>query len=182
MKALLLTLLALSLSGTLLGMILLAARRLTGWRLPRAFWYYAWLLVLLRLMVPLGYGIHLPERPQPSAEAVPQQTALPIAPSQDGQEVPVAGGTAPEPLPAEHDEPAPQSPAASISIPSLLVFLWLAGAAGSLLWHAVAYAAFSRRSGPPSFRPGRRSWLCLRLCGRAAGCAWPPALWWTPPC
>lgn len=154
MKALLLTLLALSLSGTLLGMILLAARRLTGGRLPRAFWYYAWLLVLLRLMVPLGYGIHLPERPQPSAEAVPQQTALPIAPSQGGQEIPVAGGTAPEPLPAEPDEPAPQSPAASISIPSLLVFLWLAGAAGSLLWHAVAYAAFSRRVRASLVPPG----------------------------
>ena len=144
MKALLLTLLALSLSGTLLGVILLAARRLTGGRLPRAFWYYAWLLVLLRLMVPLGYGIHLPERPQPSAEAVPQQTALPVASSQGEQEVPAAGNAVPEPLPAEPDEPAPQSPAATFSIPDLLVFLWLAGAAGSLLWHAVAYAAFSR--------------------------------------
>ena len=61
MKALLLTLLSLSLSGALLGILLLAVRRIAGGRLPRAFWYYAWLLMLLRLVVPLGYGIHLPQ-------------------------------------------------------------------------------------------------------------------------
>lgn len=143
MKELLLTLLSLSLSGSLLGVILLAARRLAGGRLPKAFWYYAWLLVLLRLVVPLGYGIHLPERSQPLPEST-LQTTLPTAPSQSGQEAPATGGGTPELLPAE-PEPTPEVPDSSLSIPGLLVSLWLAGAAGSLIWHTAAYAAFSCR-------------------------------------
>ena len=61
MKEFLLTLLSLSLSGVLLGVLLLVIQRIMGGRLPRAFWYYTWLLVLLRLVVPLGYGLHLPD-------------------------------------------------------------------------------------------------------------------------
>ena len=53
MRTFLSLLLGLSLSGTLLALALLALRRLVGARLPSAFYYYAWLLVLLRFVLPL---------------------------------------------------------------------------------------------------------------------------------
>ena len=47
------TLLILSLGGTLLGLSLMLLRRLLGKKLPSAFYYCAWLAVLLRFLVPL---------------------------------------------------------------------------------------------------------------------------------
>lgn len=47
------TLLILSLGGTLLGLSLMLLRRLLGKKLPSAFYYYAWLLVFLRFLLPL---------------------------------------------------------------------------------------------------------------------------------
>lgn len=47
------TLLLLSVSGSVLGLLLILARRVGGKRLPSALWYYAWLPVLLRLVLPL---------------------------------------------------------------------------------------------------------------------------------
>jgi len=62
------TLLLLSASGSLLGLLLMAARRLLGNRLPSTLWYYAWLPVLLRLMLPLP-GL-IPQA-QPAGQAAP---------------------------------------------------------------------------------------------------------------
>ncbi len=47
------TLLLLSASGSVLGLLLTLARRVSGKRLPSTLWYYAWLPVLLRLVLPL---------------------------------------------------------------------------------------------------------------------------------
>ena len=47
------TLLLLSASGSVLGLVLMLARRLCGRRLPSTLWYCAWLPVLLRLVLPL---------------------------------------------------------------------------------------------------------------------------------
>lgn len=46
-------LLLLSLGGTVMGLVLMAIRRLLGKRLPGAVYYYAWILVLVRLTLPL---------------------------------------------------------------------------------------------------------------------------------
>jgi hypothetical protein len=48
------TLLWLSAAGAALGLILFAALRLCGGRLSRAFAYYMWLAVLLRLILPVA--------------------------------------------------------------------------------------------------------------------------------
>ena len=53
MDALLSMLLGLSVSGTVLALVLMLLRRLAGNRLPSAFYYYAWLLVLLRFLLPV---------------------------------------------------------------------------------------------------------------------------------
>ena len=46
-------LLSLSLGGSLLALLVLGLRLFLGRRLPSAFYYFAWLLVLLRLVIPL---------------------------------------------------------------------------------------------------------------------------------
>ena len=53
MNELLKNLLLLSAAGSALGVVLILARRLCGGRLPNTLWYYAWLPVLLRLVLPL---------------------------------------------------------------------------------------------------------------------------------
>ena len=64
-------LLLLSLGGTVMGLVLMGLRKLLGKRLPSAVYYYAWLLVLVRLvlplpgLVPMGAG----ETAEPSVKA-----------------------------------------------------------------------------------------------------------------
>lgn len=53
MTGFLLTLLRLSLLGSVLGVVLMGVLRLLGGRISRAAGYYLWLLVLLRLCVPV---------------------------------------------------------------------------------------------------------------------------------
>lgn len=147
MKAFLLTLTTLSLSGSLLAVILLAVRRAAGGRLPKAFWYYAWLLVLLRLMVPLGYGIHPPEPALSAPDGAGQEALLPSAPGEAEPGAGTAGGAgALAVLPAQ-----PQPVSVSFSPPNLstiLFLLWLLGAAGSLGWRLAAYIQFIHKLRP----------------------------------
>ena len=58
------TVLILSLSGSALGLVLMLARRTVGKRLPSTLWYYAWLPVLLRLVLPLPGLIPQAQEPQ----------------------------------------------------------------------------------------------------------------------
>ena len=54
-------LLLLSLGGTAMGLVLMLMRRVLGKRLPSALYYYAWLLVLVRLILPLPGLVPLEE-------------------------------------------------------------------------------------------------------------------------
>ena len=72
------TLLSLSLAGSALGMILMLVNRLLGKRIFSGFIYFAWLLVLLRFVLPLP-GLLVIPTPAPLAQsdesfAVPEQT------------------------------------------------------------------------------------------------------------
>ena len=67
MTGFLLTLLRLSLLGSVLGVILMGALRLLGRRISRAAGYYLWLLVLLRLCLPVWVDLPLPVQPQSAA-------------------------------------------------------------------------------------------------------------------
>ncbi|OUQ60790.1 hypothetical protein B5E56_06465 [Flavonifractor sp. An112] len=143
MKEVLLTLLSLTLSGSLLCALLLLLRPVTGNRVPRAVSYYLWLAVLLRFLIPFGYGITLPQPPQPTQEMVRQETILPERQDQtDTQTAPIT----PPSEPVTVDQPETTQPSApAISLPGVLVSLWLAVGAGFFLWHIAAYARFSRR-------------------------------------
>lgn len=59
MSNMLLTVLMLSLSGSLLTLVLFVLKPLLKNRVSKAFSYYIWLLVLLRLVLPFGYGVNL---------------------------------------------------------------------------------------------------------------------------
>ena len=53
MQPLLEMIFSLSLAGTLLGLFLMLLTRIFGKKLPPAFTYYAWLIVLLRFLLPV---------------------------------------------------------------------------------------------------------------------------------
>ena len=65
------TLLTLTLSGSTLTLLLLALRYLLLKRMPSTVYYYAWLLVLLRFVLPLPGFV-----PVPGAEAEPASSAV----------------------------------------------------------------------------------------------------------
>lgn len=54
MRDVLTLLLLLSLSGSILGLLVLALRRLIRSRTQPRFWYYLWIVVVLRFLLPLG--------------------------------------------------------------------------------------------------------------------------------
>ncbi|MCI7474434.1 MAG: hypothetical protein MSB10_12290 [Clostridiales bacterium] len=141
MNEILLTLLSLTLSGSLLCVLLLLLRPVMGNRVPKAVSYYFWLAVLLRFLIPFGYGITLPQPPQPTQEVVRQETALPDRQDQGGtQAAPITPPS--EPVTAEQPEAARPS-APTVSLPGVLVFLWLAVGTGFFCWHIATYALFS---------------------------------------
>ena len=72
----LLTLLFLGASATLMGLFLILVRRVFGKRLPGVFYYLAWLVVLLRFVVPLP-GLIPVGTAETTPEAIPAQTARP---------------------------------------------------------------------------------------------------------
>lgn len=145
MKEFLLTLLALSLSGSILALLLVVVCQILGRRLPRAFWYYAWLLVLLRLMVPLGYGVQLPQVAQPTIEDTWQEAMGTLSPTQNQQEFPSEGSDAPADLPETRPEPLPGDAVSAINLVNGLFFLWAVGAAGVFFRHLASYLWFARK-------------------------------------
>jgi len=84
MNDLIKTVLSLSLSGSVLAVLLLVVKAVCRQRLPSVFYYYAWLLVLLRFVIPAPgllrlEPVELPEQ-TPSA-AVSQPSQVPAASS-----------------------------------------------------------------------------------------------------
>lgn len=147
MREFLLLLLSLTLSGSALSLLLLLVRRLAGGRLPRAFCYYAWLLVVIRLAIPFGFGLSLPALPQGADSRTAQIQAEDPAEPTGGQSIttpaaPTAGQTPDTFLTGE--VPSLQAHPA-LSLWDVLFLLWLLGALGLLIWHMAAYAWFGHR-------------------------------------
>lgn len=185
MKEALWGLLSLSLSGAVLTLLLLVLLPLIKRRASKAFSYYVWLLVALRLLLPVGYGVGLSgllpsdageagraaeaplqaEEAQGSAPAEHAQGSAPDTPGAWEEESPslsvvehLAGPQTNDGLDdldtwlsvVEHltgrQTPAAERSAAKGEATAVLIFgVWAAGAAGVLVWHAAAYAAFSRK-------------------------------------
>ncbi len=160
-----LTALSLSVSGSLLALLILALRPLVKNRIPKAVQYYAWLIVLLRLVLPLsfeGSAAGLLFSAAPAAEVGAQLPASPgeASPAEPGGLYRPGGMFAPAltpaatlPAGAEKESTGAEvivSPAEAGFAPLALLSehqtaLWLAGAAASFLWYAAAYLRFARK-------------------------------------
>ena len=157
--------LALSLSGTALAAFLALLRRGLKNRLPHGLFYYLWLLVLLRLMVPValpvpGLELTLPE-PGPIEQTVEidpelitaiQQTQnqLPPGTADDQWEIVTVHGAVLDnglPMPSAPTKTEPRTPWYEPVWDFLrenFLYIWLSGAALHFLWFAVSYFRFCR--------------------------------------
>lgn len=148
--------LALTVSGTALAAALALLRRILKEKLPKAVFYYLWLLVLLRLIVPVALPVPGLERAMepPAVEVTPPisvQAApggmvgqpIPIDPS-DVQTVPadtVITGNGLE-LSFQQEQPTWYEGAWAFLCENFAP-IWLIGAAMHFLWFAFSYFRFS---------------------------------------
>jgi len=156
MNSAVITILSLSVSGSILALILLAGKTLLKNRVSKAFSYYIWILVMLRLIVPVAAPVNLMgtlfDVGQPGVTGAPiEQTDIPArneayqiaAPSntQTASEEQADNETARTQTPAD-----PRWPLDVWSfIRNNLLWIWLTGAACGLGWFITAYLYFSRR-------------------------------------
>ena len=166
------TLLFLTLSGSALALLLLGLKRLLGRRLSATVYYYAWLLVLLRFLLPLPGLIPLGQNGEESSQLpaaqVREESAFEgeITPEQPAY-APAMPETEPM-LPAEAagEEAAPAAVPGQTGAdrgtafrldwrsPRLWLSLWGLGAAGVWLWQTLSYLRFRRALRPALERPG----------------------------
>ena len=161
MTAFLYTLLKLSVLGSLLTGLLLLTRPLIK---SKAAAYYLWLLVLVRLCLPVGVTISLPAQPE---EPVQIQSQM-AAPGGDGQAGALTGLTAP-------DAASQQAQAAGwkglFTAPELWFGLWAVGATlwlGRYVWGYRRFAALVRTSARPAGREALDALATLDSTGRVA--------------
>lgn len=157
MNKVLSTLLSASISGTLLSVLLLLLKPLIRNRVSKAFSYYIWILVLLRLVLPFGYTIDLSGIPQFFANADAQSyTTSAGAVRNASDRMPNAAGkteqqSSDNPTNSETEGLPTARPAADSGLDfwellkANLFYIWLAGAIVSLCWYATAYIVFSRK-------------------------------------
>ena len=159
------TLLTLTLSGSTLTLLLLALRYLLLKRMPSTVYYYAWLLVLLRFVLPLPGFV-----PVPGAEARPASSAVPFsqhffseASAPDSQVEFTLSPASPEDSAAlpvsESESPSPvvnSSPSPFVAVsrslrwnsPALWLSLWGLGALLCFGGTVFSYLRFTRRLRP----------------------------------
>lgn len=146
MTNLLWTVIQLSLAGTLLGLVVLVATRALGKRISRAAGYYLWLLVLLRLVLPVGLpggGLDL------LGESAAETPVVQVITGQVSAQEPAPQN------PGESSSQPVQTPAATPADPVLvpaeravlqaLPWVWLAGIVVSLGWVFFSYHRFRRK-------------------------------------
>ena len=167
MTGFLLTLLRLSLLGSVLGVILMGVLHLLGRRISRAAGYYLWLLVLLRLCVPVWVDLPIPVYQQSAAvtgvimtnPAGGQNggTTVLFPPTDQGGQSPNAGNG--PSVPDGGGEAAAAAPAmdwrAILNAPALWCGLWAIGFALSLGRYGRSYRRFARLVRRESHAPGR---------------------------
>lgn len=152
--------LSLSLSGSILVLLLLVGKLLLKNRLSKSFSYYIWLLVLLRLVIPVTVPINVMDSllymEQAAANSTMSKSTTPQAEASEqistGQqaEVNIPAAKTQEPQTSEASEG--NSFANTNGVLTLwelfqknMFWLWLTGAALSLGWFALAYGVFSMR-------------------------------------
>ena len=149
--------LSLSVSGSILALMLLAGKPFLKNRISKAFSYYIWLLVLLRLVVPFAAPINVMDamlhfEQSSVSNVLPEQAGTPAESNAD--QTAAASNTQ---IKSSQEEQGNEADSTQTSvktqqafdrwnlIQSILLWLWLAGAAVSIGWFLIAYIVFSRR-------------------------------------
>lgn len=139
--------LSMSLSGSLLIAVLLFLRPLYQERFSKAWQYYVWLIVLLRLFIPFSPEFGLVNGLFQEAPAKSAAVSEPYTPS-----VPAEQPKTPQQSVVQSGHPAVTVPAASDSSGSKRLdpwkvagFVWLAGGLLCVAFRAAQYARFARR-------------------------------------
>lgn len=155
MEMLLTTLLRLSVLGSALALALMLARRLLRGRGGQAVCYYLWLVVLLRLCVPMWVTLSLPAPaapiPAPAAASDEAESANTLLPDSQADTAPsnvqAPGSDAGPIAPTMSNAPtAPETPAETGGTVLSIVFaVWVLGAAVSIGFYILGYVSFSRR-------------------------------------
>ncbi len=175
------TLLALTLSGSGLALLLLALRYLILRRMPSTVYYYAWLLVLLRFVLPLPGLVQLGNdapAPLPYQERAvwDEGVMIPALPPVDTAPGLVLEQAAPE-IPDTPADPQPvtsRAPAKTLTwrSPRLWLTLWAVGAALCFGVTVFSYLRFTRSIQRSLRKPDASvRALCRAIPGRK------PALW-----
>ncbi len=132
----------LTLGGSALGLLLLLGKKVLFKKLPNTFYYYAWLAVLLRFLVPLPGVI-------PVKTAAPKPVAAPVTESVELQKTyPAATEAAAVSSPPEAQTTASaEAPVKQpISWVRVVRTVWLVGAIGALGWYLASYGYFVFRA------------------------------------
>jgi|AGTN01.2.fsa_nt_gi Antirepressor regulating drug resistance, predicted signal transduction N-terminal membrane component len=165
------TILSLSASGSVLALILLALRPLLKNRVSKTFQYYIWLLVLLRLALPLSFDGSIMNRiiPQTVMAQAPAVSTLDDGNGiTQGDNIPQGNeqNTPWEVTPSEsamNGNAVPDSNLPAASEPARfniwkfaldhLTAIWLLGAALYFGWFVIVYLRFSRKIRKTGIRP-----------------------------
>lgn len=155
MEMFLMTLLRLSVLGSALALVLMLARLLLRGRGGQAVCYYLWLVVLLRLCVPMWVTLSLPAPVSPMpAPATLRDNAEGANTLLPDSQVDTASSDAQAPesdagpiAPALSNAPTtPEAPAETGGTALSIVFVvWVLGAAVSIGFYILGYVSFSRR-------------------------------------
>jgi len=154
--------LELSLSGTVLAGALALTRRLLKNKLPQTLFYYLWVLVLVRLIVPVAvqmpeelrvHQLEAVEAPVQQVQIDPEWSAsvqqgvnqLPSGTADSQWELVIRPGTALSQPSVPEPTPEPWHRQAWQFLCDHLTTLWLCGALVHFLWFALSYLRFYRR-------------------------------------
>ena len=143
MNQMLLTLGTLTLGGSAAVLLLALAGRSTRGRYGAKWRCWGWLLLCLRLAVPLPLLPHGEARAPIQVDLpTPPQTVQPISPPS------VSAPEAPSPVqpvqPVQPIQPVQPQPEKSLTLEQLLLLVWLAGAAAMLVWNSWTHLRFLR--------------------------------------
>ena len=152
MSELLKWVLSLSLSGSVLILFLMLLRPLVRERVSRRWQYYIWLLVIARLLLPVG-GLEAPARIGTAEPGAAPALSLPEVDRED-----MEARTSEEAAPGFNDSQKPWA-----AVKENLWVVWLAGALALLIRKATAYQSFLRY-----LRAGRKPVEDPALLDRAA--------------
>ena len=162
MSSAVLTIVSLSISGSIIALTILALRPLLRHKVSKAFFYYIWIVVLLRLVLPFSPSANamvvLFAKTQPATATIPYETTAgqttSSASAADSTGITIDGQTlytptdTPVGTSTENNQEDVWAP-----LGSSLIWVWLVGACVYLLCYIIPYLRFAREVKKSSIPP-----------------------------